>query len=177
MAEIRLAIADDVPALEDLIIQSVKGLSTSYYEPEQITSALTFIFGVDTQLIEDRTYFVVASGSELAGAGGWSKRATLFGGDQLKGATGDPLLDPTIDSARIRAFYVHPDWARRGVARLILQTCEEAARVEGFKRAELMATLPGEPFYSAMGYQRLEHVEAPMPDGKVLTGFRMTKQL
>ncbi|HLA13066.1 MAG TPA: GNAT family N-acetyltransferase [Pyrinomonadaceae bacterium] len=174
---IRLATSDDIPALRELIPQSVRALSSSYYSKQQIESALTHIFGVDTQLIKDGTYYVAESVDQVVAAGGWSKRATLFGGDQLKQEALDPLLNPASDAARIRAFYVHPDWSRRGLARKILQQCEAAAKLTGFKRIELVATLPGEPLYTTLGYTRCEPVSLNTPDGESLPAFRMEKLL
>ncbi len=132
--QIRLAKIDDIPALKRLIQESVRGLSATYYSPQQIESALQHVFGVDTQLILDETYFIAEADDQIAGAGGWSKRKTLFGGDQSKSNRVDSLLDPATESARIRAFYIHPDWSRRGIGSLILNACEEAARISGFKR-------------------------------------------
>ncbi len=175
--ELRLATLDDTPALQILIEKSVRVLSATYYSDTQITSALRYIFGVDSQLIKDGTYFVAVADDTIVGAGGWSKRATLFGGDQLKAATTDPLLEPEHDPARVRAFYVHPDWSRQGISRTILSACEAAASAHGFKRVELVATLPGEPLYLAFGYERIEPVEMKMPDGESIGGFRMGKDL
>ncbi len=175
--EIRLATLADTAAIQGLLEQSVRVLSSGYYTERQITSALRYIFGVDTQLIRDKTYFVAEAEGMLVGAGGWSKRATLFGGDQLKAESPDPRLNPERDSARVRAFYVHPDWSRRGIARGILSACEEAAAQNGFKRVELVSTLPGEPLYLSLGYARMEPVEMKMPDGESIAGFRMGKDL
>lgn len=175
--QIRLAVPSDVPALEELIRESVSVLSAEYYTSGQITSALSHVFGVDTQLILDGTYFVAEIDGELAGSGGWSKRATLFGGDQSKADGIDPLLDPTADAARIRAFYVHPRWSRKGIGSRILNACEDAARQAGFKRIELVATLPGEPLYTAKGYEKAEAMQIETPDGESLPAFRMTNTL
>jgi N-acetylglutamate synthase-like GNAT family acetyltransferase len=175
--EIRLATIADVPALQQLIRESVAGLSVAYYTPEQIASALSHVFGVDTQLITDGTYFVVEVGNEIVASGGWSKRKTLFGGDQMKSAQGEGLLDPAKDAARIRAFYVHPNSARRGLGSLILTACETAARAAGFRRIELVATLPGEPLYLSRGYKKLEPMELETPDGESLPAFLMSKSL
>jgi GNAT superfamily N-acetyltransferase len=136
-----------------------------------------YIFGVDTQLIIDGTYFVAEEEGRIVGSGGWSKRSTLFGGDQFKGSEPDPLLDPKRNPARIRAFYVHPECSRRGIGRQILAACEDAIRQAGFKRIELMATLPGEPLYSALGYVRVRPEEMTMPDGVSISGFVMEKNL
>ena len=175
--ELRQATMADIPALEELIRASVTALGAEHYTSEQITSALTHVFGVDTQLIADGTYFVAEIESQLAGSGGWSKRTTLFGGDQSKADTLDPLLDPAAEAARIRAFYVHPRWSRRGVGSRILMACEDAARASGFSRVELVATLPGEPLYAARGYKKAEAMQLETPDGEALPAFRMTKSL
>lgn len=175
--EIRLATMNDVAALQHLIRTSVSVLSLEYYSPAQIGSALSHIFGVDTQLILDKTYFIAEVDRQIAGSGGWSKRKTLFGGDQSKSAKLDPLLDPTTEAARIRAFYVHPQWSRKGIGSLILKSCEDAAREAGFGRVELAATLPGEPFYSARGYESVEKIRLDTPDGESLPALRMTKGL
>jgi predicted N-acetyltransferase YhbS len=175
--QIRLATIADIPKLEELIRESVSGLSAEYYTSRQIASALSHVFGVDTQLILDGTYFVAEVESQLAGSGGWSKRKTLFGGDQSKTNRIDPLLDPGADSARIRAFYVHPRWSRKGVGTRILTACEDAARLAGFNKIELVATLPGEPLYTAKGYEKLAAMTIETPDGESLPAFRMTKLL
>ncbi|MEO8286079.1 MAG: GNAT family N-acetyltransferase [Chloroflexota bacterium] len=174
--QLRLATGKDIPALHELIPTSVRELSINYYTLAQIESAIIHIFGVDTQLIEDSTYFVAESDGQIVGAGGWSKRKTLYGGDQSK-AEADPLLDPVHEPARIRAFYVHPDWARRGIGSRIIRACEGAARDAGFTRLELAATLPGEPLYAAMGYSVIERTSIPLPDGESLPIARMGKLL
>jgi GNAT superfamily N-acetyltransferase len=173
---IRLALPEDVPAIRHLIDASVRGLSASHYTPAQIDSALRHVFGVDTQLIDDGTYFVVDAGNELAAAGGWSRRATLYGGDQLKTGA-DPLLDPLVDAARIRAFFVHPSWTRRGLARLMFGACLDAARRDGFRVFELAATLPGEPLYAALGFTVAERYAARMSDGEELPLLRMMRPI
>ena len=175
--KLRLATMADIPALEKLIRESVANLSAEFYSSGQIESALSHIFGVDTQLISDRTYFVAESDDRLAGSGGWSKRKTLFGGDQFKSGQADVLLDPLSEAARLRAFYVHPECSRRGVGSSILSACEDAARAAGFKRIELVATLPGERLYSARGYVRAEALGLPMANGESLPAFLMTKEL
>lgn len=174
---IRLATMDDTPVLQDLIRESVRGLSDSYYSPPQIESALLHVFGVDTQLILDGTYFIAEVEEQIAGSGGWSKRATLFGGDQSKANRIDSLLDPALEPARIRAFYIHPKWSRRGIGTLILKSCENAAQAAGFRRVELASTLPGIPFYLARGYDKGEEVPIEMPNGQLLSTFRMTRSL
>ena len=174
---LRLADHSDVSALQQLIPLSVRELSREVYTTDQIESAIVHIFGVDTQLIDDQTYFVVEASGVMVGCGGWSKRKTLFGGDQTKATTVDSLLDPAIDAARIRAFFVHPDWKRQGIGRLIITACESAAIQAGFRRFELVATLPGEPLYVAMGYCVTNRFEIPMPDGNSLPASRMIKEL
>lgn len=166
----------DIPDLRNLIDQAVRHLGGRDYDAEQVESSLKYIFGVDTQLIADGTYYVVTINNQLVGAGGWSKRKTLYGGDQAKAET-DDLLDPTQDPAKIRAFYVHPDWARRGIGRQLMQMCETAAKRAGFTRLELMATLTGEPLYAASGFQVIEPDEIEMPDGVKLPVVKMVKQL
>ena len=175
--ELRLATMTDIPALEELIRVSVTALSAEHYTSRQIRSALIHVFGVDTQLIADGTYFVAEIEGQLVGSGGWSKRTTLFGGDQSKVDNFDSLLDPATEAARIRAFYVHPGWSRRGVGSSILTACEDAARAAGFRRVELAATLPGEPLYAARGYEKAEAMQLKTPDGESLPAFRMTKSL
>jgi predicted N-acetyltransferase YhbS len=174
---IRLATAADIPALQKLIDASVRALSLPYYNQEQIESALSSVFGVDSQLIQDQTYFVAEIAGQIVGAGGWSKHRTLFGGDQTKSDQIDELLNPATDAARIRAFYVHPEWSRRGIARRIAQACENAANAAGFGMLELIATLPGEPLYLALGYRIVEPFPLPLPDGRSLPAFRMEKRL
>lgn len=165
-----------VPALEALIAASVRGLSIGFYTPEQIESALIHVFGVDSQLIADSTYFVAELDGQIVGCGGWSKRKTLFGGDQAKEAE-DNLLDPNTDAARIRAFFIHPDFARRGIGKLLIEACEAAAKEAGFRRLEMGATLPGEPMYRAVGYEVIERFDLPFPNGVVLPLVRMGKPL
>lgn len=162
MPEIRLAGHADVPGLQALIAHSGRVLSAGYYSPVQAEAITRYVFGVDSQLIDDRTYYVIGLGNELAACGGWSKRRTLFGGDQAKSGP-DPLLDPATDPARIRAFFVAPSMARRGLARQLLDACVAAARQEGFNSLELAATLPGEPFYLAAGFSVLERFQLDLP--------------
>lgn len=146
----RLARRDDLDALRALMDAAIGELQKPFLDDAQIASSRA-IMGLDTQLIDDGTYFIIEADGELAGCGGWSRRATLYGSDQTPGRS-PALLDPATDAARVRAMYTHPRFARRGVGRLILTLCEEAARAEGFTRAELMATLAGEPLYRACGY-------------------------
>jgi GNAT superfamily N-acetyltransferase len=151
-------------------------LSKGYYTPQQIERAIKDIFGVDTQLIADRTYYVAEAAGQMVGGGGWSKRKTMLGGDQRKAAQ-DPRLDPTVDAGRIRAFVTHPAWARQGIGRRIIQACDEAATAEGFTRLELVATLPGEPLYAAMGQAVTERMNIPMSDGRTLPAAHRQKSL
>jgi GNAT superfamily N-acetyltransferase len=173
---IRLSTVEDIPTFKQLIPESVRALSNGYYTPQQIESANRHIFGVDSQLITDETYYTAIAGSEIVGCGGWSKRKTLFGGDQMKSSE-DNLLDPAHDPARIRAFFVHANWARQGIGRRIIQLCEEAAQKDGFHTMELVATLPGEPLYAAMGYLVTQRFDVAMPDGEVLPVAKMAKSL
>jgi GNAT superfamily N-acetyltransferase len=173
----RLATGSDVPALQQLIEQSVRTLSEGFYSAAQIDSALRYVFGADTLLIADRTYYVIpAADGSLMAAGGWSRRATLYGGDQMKG-TADPLLDPATQPARIRAFFVHPAWARRGLARRLFERCAQDAQAAGFGSFELMATLPGEPLYRALGFTEVERLTTTLPDGVGLPVVRMGRPL
>lgn len=177
---LRHATASDVPRLREVIEASVRGLQSDFYNPLQIEGALQSVYGVDSQLISDGTYFAAedtSAGSPLIVAcGGWSKRKTLYGGDQFSGRE-DSLLDPRKDAAKIRAFFVHPDWARRGIGALILSACEEAARAAGFTRLEMGATLSGVAFYRAKGYADAEKQEVPLGNGHTLPILRMTKTL
>ena len=170
----RLAAFDDIPFLNQLIEQSARILSEGFYTPAQTESAIKYIFGVDTQLVSDGTYYVAEVDGNIAACGGWSKRNTLYGGDQHK-ATEDTLLDPTKDAARIRAFFVHPNYARRGIGTQLIRVCEDAARQNGFHSIEMGATLPGVPLYAAMGYQAVERIDTQLPDGEILGIVRMGK--
>lgn len=172
----RLAREEDIPSLERLIPLSVHVLQAADYSPAQMAAALGPIFGVDRQLISDGTYFIVDQGSEIAGCGGWSKRRSLFGGDHGRQEP-DPLLDPQRDPARIRAFFIHPNWARRGIGSALLAACEAAIRAAGFQTADLVATLTGEPLYAAFGFTVVERIEIPMAGGLTLPATRMTKRM
>ena len=178
---LRLAQSQDVPALRALIESSVLGLQGHDYSAAQLEQALKTVYGVDTRLISDGTYFVVeaqegSAAPTIVGCGGWSRRKTLYGGDQWVGRQ-DSLLDPAHDAAKIRAFFVHPAWARRGIGGMILDACEAAAQAVGFRRLEMGATLTGVPFYSAKGYMALGEEEVPMGDGMVLPIVRMGKEM
>jgi N-acetylglutamate synthase-like GNAT family acetyltransferase len=177
---VRQAVLADIPALQNLIRASVLGLQAGDYTVEQREQALELVFGVDTQLIEDGTYFVAEASVEdnqvVAGCGGWSKRKTLYGSDHCAGRE-DAVLDPDRDAAKIRAFFVHPGWARRGVGSRILEVCEAAAVAAGFRRLEMGATLTGVPLYRARGYIEAEQHEVPLRPGVSLPIVRMVKQL
>lgn len=170
----RLARLDDVDALRALVDAAISELQRPFLDERQIASSRT-IMGLDTQLIEDSTYFIVESGDALAGCGGWSRRATLYGGDQSPGRS-DSLLNPAKDAARVRAMYTHPSHVRKGVGRLILAQCELAARGEGFSTIELMSTMSGEPLYRACGYELVERVEDAR-GGAAVPLLRMRKAL
>jgi GNAT superfamily N-acetyltransferase len=173
---LRSASDRDVARLRQLISDSAQGLSTGYYSTAQITACITQVFGVDTQLIADGSYYVIETDNELAAAGGWSARKNLYGGDQMKSGP-DPMLQPPIDAARIRAFFVHPDWSRRGLARRLYEHCSHAAWTAGFRRFELMATLPGVPFYSKLGFEPIENVVVTLTGGINVPFVRMTRSI
>jgi GNAT superfamily N-acetyltransferase len=187
---IRLATHDEVPVLRALIESSVRELQTDDYTEKQREAALRTVFGVDSRLIEDGTYLVADASDAsvaidaqtmhgdkpaIAGCGGWSKRKTLFGGDQWSGRE-DSLLDPARDAAKIRAFFVHPAWARQGVGTLILDACENAARAAGFTRFEMGATLTGVKLFSVKGYSPLKRMDVPLDDGEALPIVQMEKR-
>lgn len=175
--ELRLAKEEDIPALEKLIPLSVRALQAPYYSAAQMDAAIGPIFGVDRQLISDGTFFVAEESGQMVGCGGWSKRRAGFGSDQNRTGSDFDELDPRKDAARIRAFFVHPDWARRGIGRSILLACEEAARNAGFTKFEPVATLAGEPLYAALGYSVVERYEIPMAGGLELPVVKMAKQV
>lgn len=172
---LRLATEADLPALRDLMARSIGELQKEFLDPAQLAASFE-VMGLDTQLVADRTYFVVEEAGALAGCGGWSRRATLFGGDHSAGRDA-ALLDPAQDAARIRAMYTSPDFVRRGVGRLILAACEAAARSEGFSRAEMAATLAGEPLYRACGYEVIEPFESVTSTGVAVPLKRMGKAI
>ncbi len=169
------ALSNDLPDLRDLMGKSIESLQVPFLNEAQIRASYE-VMGLDTQLIKDNTYFAVFADETLVGCGGWSKRATLYGGDHSKGRNAR-LLDPSCEPARIRAMYTHPDHARRGIGRLILETCEQAARDAGFARAEMMATLAGVPLYLACGYVKIEEIFDTTSDGTKIPLIRMGKQL
>lgn len=173
---IRPATFDDIPALDGLIARSARELSAGDYAPEQVEGALRGAFGVDTQLVRDATYFVVESGGALVACGGWSYRRTLFGSDA--GSRRDAsVLDPASDAAKIRAFFVDPPHARKGIGTLLLEHCEAAARERGFCRMELMGTLPGAKFYAARGYTPMGRVTHELAPGLTIDFVPMTRRI
>jgi GNAT superfamily N-acetyltransferase len=174
--QIRKARLDDREAIQQLIAASARSLSRNYYQNAQIEAAVETVFGVDSDLIKDGTYFVVESDERLAGCGGWSKRRNLFGGDQYPDRQTE-MLDPLSEPAKIRAFFVHPEHARKGIARMILECCEREAKEGGFSSLELMATLPGIPFYEAAGYEAGERFDLDMGHGVQLELMQMRKEL
>lgn len=173
---LRTATAHDIPALIKLIDASARALSVGYYTEAQIEAAVRHVFGVDSQLIRDGTYYVIEERDRLVAAGGWSARRTLYGGDQAK-ERDDPALDPATDAARIRAFFVHPDRARRGLARRLYEHCAAAAWSAGFRRFELMSTRPGEPLYQALGFVPVERVVHRLPGDIDIDFTRMSRPI
>jgi GNAT superfamily N-acetyltransferase len=174
---LRLATDQDVAAIRELIPRSARALSAGFYSAPQVDAAIQHVFGLDTTLLRDGTYFVIeTSDGALAACGGWSRRQTLYGGDQHKSAE-DPLLDPVTDAARIRAFFVAPEHARRGLGASLMAACERAAAAAGFRRLELMATLPGVPLYEASGFIATEHVLERVYGGVDIPFVRMERLL
>ena len=170
----RLAQRDDLKALRALMELAISELQKSFLDENQITSSRA-IMGLDTQLIDDGTYFIVESDGQLAGCGGWSRRVTMYGGDQTPGRSA-ALLDPTKDAARIRAMYTHPNHTRKGVGRLIISLCEDAAKAEGFTKMELVSTLSGESLYRACGFVPYENIVDDR-GGAAVPLLRMKKSL
>jgi GNAT superfamily N-acetyltransferase len=179
---IRRATAADVPALNALIEESVRALQIGDYTSAEIEGALGHALGLDSQLIADGTYFAAEDAAGvIVACGGWSYRTTLYGSDHLPGRELASLdaasLDPAIDAARIRAIFVHPAWARKGLGSLMLAHCERQAEAAGFKRLEMGSTLTGVPLYSLRGYREQERIAIPLPNGEALMVVRMTKSL
>jgi GNAT superfamily N-acetyltransferase len=178
---LRLATEDDIPALHVLIEASVRGLQANDYTPAQIEGALGTVLGVDTQLIADRTYFIAETLDQnqevrsTAGCGGWSKRKTLFGADRGPGREPE-LLDPATDAAKVRAIFVHPDFARQGLGSLILARVEAEAAAAGFRRYEMGSTLTGVPLYKLKGYVEVERMAVPLWNGEALPVVKMVKE-
>ena len=173
---LRKARLDDAPVLDRLIGESVRGLSRGDYTDAQIEAALGTAFGLDSELIRDGTYFVAEIATDIVACGGWSRRKTLFGGDQQAGRESE-LLDPARDSARIRAFFVRPNRARGGIGRALIARCESEALACGFRSVELMATLPGHRLYRAFGYVGDARVEYSLPGGVMIEFIPMKKDL
>jgi GNAT superfamily N-acetyltransferase len=173
---LRKATVADVPTLRELIARSARGLSIEDYRPAQVEGALQGAFGVDSQLLKDQTYFVAEENGVIVGCGGWSYRATLFGGDARSDR--DPSsLDPATQAAKIRAFFVEPSQARRGIGSLLLDRCEKEARAHGFSEVELMATLPGVKLYAARGYVGTDRVRFDVGSGESIEFIPMRKKL
>ncbi|HEV8590630.1 MAG TPA: GNAT family N-acetyltransferase [Pyrinomonadaceae bacterium] len=174
---LRTANADDVDQIAKLVAESVRGLAKGIYDERQIELSIKSVFGVDHQLIADRTYFVAESENGIVGCGGWSKRKTLYGSSAYRDSRDPELLDPALDAAKIRAFFVHPNAARQGIGRAILERCESEAKAAGFLFAEMMATLPGVPLYAACGYEEGERIGVPVGEGVEIVCIRMRKEL
>jgi GNAT superfamily N-acetyltransferase len=171
----RLATLAELPELERLMDASIRTFLGARLDAAQVEASFD-IMGVDTQLVVDGTYFVIECGDRIVGCGGWSRRATMFGGDHTAGRD-TRLLDPAAEPARVRAMYTHPDFARRGVGRLVLSLCEAAAAREGFRSLELVATVAGEPLYLACGYVLGERINVPTSKGVTIPLARMTKSI
>ena len=178
---IRPATLDDLPALRALIPASVRGLSSGYLSPEQVEAELRFVIAPDTQLIVDGTYFVTVAGAgEIVAAGGWSRRRALHGGDAhkaLAGPSADEPVDPAREPARIRAMFVHPAWARRGLARALFDVSARAAEAEGFRALVLTATLPGVPLYESLGFRVDRRYVDRLPDGTEVPVVEMSRAI
>ena len=173
---IRRAEAEDIPALHALIEASVRGLQANDYTQAEIEGALGHALGLDSQLVKDGTYFIAEVAGEMVASGGWSYRATVFGSDGMTGR--EPArLDPATDAAKIRAIFVHPAWARKGLGTLMLEHCEGAARAAGFRRLEMGSTLTGVPLYLLRGYVAGERIAIPLPNGESLPILKMTKSV
>lgn len=176
MSLLRLARGTDIAAMETLIAASGIALSAGFYTAEQAAAVTRHVFGVDTQLIADETYFLIEQDAIIVACGGWSKRRTLYGADRAK--TGpDPLLDPAFEAARIRAFFVAPGMERRGLGRQLMVHCEQQARLAGFRALELAATLPGVPLYLASGFEVTERFALDLPDQIQVPLAKMRKNL
>lgn len=175
---IRKATLEDIPQLEQLIERSARGVGSQDYDARQTEAAIAHVYGVDSELIRDRTYFIAEIGGEFAGCGGWSMRRTLFGGDHASARPAESgLLDPATDAAKIRAFFVDPRFVRRGIGAALIGECEKGALAAGFRKAELMATLTGEKLYERFGYQVVERTTITLPGSVPFPLARMTKPL
>lgn len=174
---LRPARLEDVTELEALIAVSARTLLAPWYSPAQIDAAIGSVFAVDTQLFDDGTYFVVAEGATMSGCGGWSRRKTLFGAGRGHTSDAESALDPARDPARIRAFFVHPAYARRGIGAALMRHCQQAASDAGFRTMELVATLAGQPLYAAFGFAAVEHLEIPLGGTLTMPVVRMSKHI
>jgi GNAT superfamily N-acetyltransferase len=175
--EIRPAMMEELPVLRQLIADSVWTLQSQDYSDAVREAAARLVYGVDTQLIRDGTYFAVEVKNEIVACGGWSRRKTLFGGDQHASTREPELLNPTHDAAKIRAFFVRPGWERRGIGSALIRACEQAAIAEGFRRLEMGSTLTGVALYSAHGYREVERIEVPLEGNQTMTVVRMEKSV
>ena len=173
---IRKAKLSDIPSIESLIVESVRGLTVNDYTSDQIEGALESAWGVDTQLISDETYFTVEDEKQLIGCGGWSYRSTLFGNDSETDRCSDEL-DPENDAAKIRAFFVKPSYSRTGIGSALLNVCEKEALAKGVSKLELMATLPGQRLYSRHGFAAGDPIEYPLNDDLKIEFVPMKKVL
>ena len=175
---IRKATLSDQSEIARLIAESVRGLSREDYSERQIELSINSVFGVDAELIADGTYFVAETeDGKIVGVGGWSKRKTLYGASRYESSRDSAELDPETDAAKIRAFFIHPGWARKGIGRAILEKCEREAKSSGFRSTEMMSTLPGVKLYSACGYAGVERVGVPVGEGEEIICVRMRKSL
>ncbi|RUR04964.1 GNAT family N-acetyltransferase [Legionella sp. km772] len=177
MIEIRTATPHDSEKLNELIAFSARKLSQDYYSEPEIEGAIRYIFGVDSELLQDKTYFVVEKDGEIAGCGGWRKRKTLFGGNQFSGRGQAIYLDPSKEAAKIRAFFIHPQFARQGLGSQLLKYCEQQAYLQGFTKLEMMATLPGVKLYSALAYEVIAEERVLLPNGLSIRFVRMLKNV
>ena len=174
---IRAANSDDLAELRRLVADSVWVLQSSDYTDAQREAAIRLVYGVDTQLMRDGTYFAVECEGQIVACGGWSRRKTLFGGDQHSPSREPELLDPAKEAAKIRAFFVRPGWERRGIGSALIRACEQAALDEGFRRLEMGSTLTGVPLYTAHGYREVERIEVPLEGELTMTVVRMEKEV
>jgi GNAT superfamily N-acetyltransferase len=174
---LRKATSDDEAAIVEVIAASVRGLAKGFYADRQIELSIRSVFGVDHQLIADETYFVAEANDRIVGCGGWSFRKTLYGASGYAFSREPERLDPATEAAKIRAFFVHPDAARNGIGRAILNACESEALESGFQAAEMMATLPGVPLYEACGYAGSETISVPLENGVSIECIKMSKSL
>jgi len=175
--ELRKSVMDDISPIKTLIRESVRGLSRDEYSDRQIELSIESVFGVDVELIADKTYFVAEADGMIVGCGGWSKRKTLYGSSIYTESRDSEMLDPAVDPAKIRAFFIHPDWARKGIGTAILEKCEDEALRFGFKKAEMMATLPGVKLYAERGYSGTEELAVPVGGGQHIICIKMSKIL